>query len=75
MDKVVVSQDLWVIKMSLNNIQRSKQKVLNRPMFAKMKNGELKKILYAQDGTEVYRPREDVKKGWSKFFDFSFSGI
>ena len=66
----MVSQDSWVIKMGLNNIQKSKQKVLNRPMFAKMKNGELKKILYAQDGTEVYRPREDVKKGWSKFFDF-----
>jgi hypothetical protein len=41
---VVVSQDSWVIKMGLNNIQKSKQKVLNRPMFAKMKNGELKKF-------------------------------
>tara|TARA_R100000008_G_C3577269_1_gene166052 strand:- start:738 stop:1925 length:1188 start_codon:yes stop_codon:yes gene_type:complete len=56
--------------MGLNNIQKSNKKVLDRPMFAKMKNGELKKILYAQDGTEVYRPREDVKKSWSKFFDF-----
>ena len=56
--------------MGLNNIQKSNKKVLDRPMFAKMKNGELKKILYAQDGTEVYRPREDVKTGYSKFFDF-----
>ena len=48
--------------MGLNNIQKSKKKVLDRPMFAKMRNGELKKILYAQDGTEVYRPREDAKK-------------
>jgi hypothetical protein len=56
--------------MGLNNIQKSNKKVLDRPMFAKMKNGKLKKILYAQDGTEVYRPREDVKAGYSKFFDF-----
>ena len=56
--------------MGLNNIQKLNKKVLDRPMFAKMRNGELKKILYAQDGTEVYRPREDVKKGWGKFFDF-----
>ena len=56
--------------MGLNNIQKLNKKVLDRPMFAKMRNGELKKILYAQDGTEVYRPREDAKKGWSKFFDF-----
>jgi hypothetical protein len=56
--------------MGLNNIQKSKKKVLDRPMFAKMRNGELKKILYAQDGTEVYRPREDAKKSWGKFFDF-----
>ncbi len=34
--------------MGLNNIQKSKKKVLDRPMFAKMRNGELKKILYAQ---------------------------
>jgi len=41
---------LEVIKMGLNNIQKLNKKVLDRPMFAKMKNGELKKILYAQDG-------------------------
>ncbi len=27
--------------MGLNNIQKSKKKVLDRPMFAKMRNGEL----------------------------------
>ena len=53
MDKVVVSQDLWVIKMSLNNIQRSKQKVLNRPMFAKMKDGTIKPVQYLWYGAAL----------------------
>ena len=36
--------------MGLNNIQRSKQKVLNRPMFAKMKDGTIKPVQYAMTG-------------------------
>ena len=39
--------------MSLNNIQRSKQKVLNRPMFAKMKDGSVKPVQYAWGGLAV----------------------
>ena len=46
------------------------RKVLNRPMFARMKGGGLQKILYAKDGTDVYRPQEENKKTWGKFFDF-----
>ena len=49
----MVSQDLWVIKMSLNNIQRSKQKVLNRPMFAKMKDGTIKPVQYLWYGAAL----------------------
>ena len=36
--------------MGLNNIQRSKQKVLNRPMFVKMKDGKIKPVQYANVG-------------------------
>jgi len=39
--------------MSLKNIQRSKQKVLNRPMFAKMKDGTIKPVQYAQLGVFI----------------------
>ena len=46
----MVRLDSWVIKMGLNNIQRSKQKVLNRPMFAKMKDGTIKPVQYAMTG-------------------------
>ena len=46
----MVGLDSWVIKMGLNNIQRSKQKVLNRPMFAKMKDGTIKPVQYAMTG-------------------------
>jgi len=46
----VVGVDSWAIKMSLKNIQRSKQKVLNRPMFAKMKDGKIKPVQYANVG-------------------------
>jgi len=49
----VVGVDSWVIKMSLKNIQRSKQKVLNRPMFAKMKDGRIKPVQYAWGGLAV----------------------
>ena len=49
----MVSQDSWVIKMGLNNIQRSKQKVLNRPMFAKMKDGTIKPVQYANVGLAI----------------------
>ena len=47
-------------------------KVLHRPMFARTKTGGLKKILYAKAGVSVdkYRPREQVKSQWGKFFDF-----
>ena len=36
--------------MGLKNIQRSKQKILNRPMFAKMKDGTIKPVQYANVG-------------------------
>ena len=49
----MVSQDSWVIKMGLNNIHRSKQKVLNRPMFAKMKDGTIKPVQYANVGLAI----------------------
>ena len=39
--------------MGLNNIQRSKQKVLNRPMFAKMKDGTIKPVQYANVGLAI----------------------
>jgi len=39
--------------MGLNNIQGSKQKVLNRPMFAKMKDGTIKPVQYAQLGVFI----------------------
>ena len=40
--------------MSLKNIQRSKkQKVLNRPMFAKMRDGSVKPVQYAWGGLAV----------------------
>ena len=39
--------------MSLKNIQRSKQKVLDRPMFAKMKDGTIKPVQYAWTGLAV----------------------
>ena len=63
--------------MSLKNIQRSKQKVLNRPMFARMKTGGLKEILYAQSGRFVeetedggpYRPRQENLNWWGSAFD------
>jgi len=40
--------------MSLKNIQRSKQKVLNRPMFAKMKDGTIKPVQYHFVGAAIY---------------------
>jgi len=49
----VVGLDSWVIKMGLNNIQRSKQKVLNRPMFARMRDGSIKPVQYAWTGLAV----------------------
>jgi hypothetical protein len=39
--------------MGLNNIQRSKQKVLNRPMFARMRDGSIKPVQYAWTGLAV----------------------
>jgi len=39
--------------MGLNNIQRSKQKVLNRPMFARMRDGNIKPVQYAWTGLAV----------------------
>ena len=39
--------------MSLKNIQRSKQKVLNRPMFAKMKDGTIKPVQYHFVGAAI----------------------
>mgnify|MGYP003149974615 FL=1 len=39
--------------MGLNNIQRSKQKVLNRPMFAKMKDGTIKPVQYHWIGAAI----------------------
>ena len=39
--------------MSLKNIQRSKQKVLNRPMFAKMKDGTIKPVQYHWIGAAI----------------------
>jgi hypothetical protein len=82
LDKVAVGLDSWVIKMGLNNIQKLNRKVLDRPMFAKMRNGELKKILYAQSGRLVdslnveetkedgpYRPRQENIDWWASAFD------
>jgi len=50
------------------------KKILNRPMFAKMKDGGLQKILYAYTGTTVtktpYRPAELNKQQYGRFFDF-----
>ena len=68
----MVSQDSWVIKMGLNNIQRSKQKVLNRPMFAKMKDGTIKPVQYHWIGAAInvgskvapYVGRYGVKPLW-----------
>ena len=36
--------------MGLNNIHKSKQKILNRPMFAKIKDGTIKPVQYANVG-------------------------
>mgnify|MGYP003125238214 CR=1 FL=1 len=49
----MVGLDSWVIKMGLNNIQRSRQKVLNRPMFAKMKDGTIKPVQYHYAGAAI----------------------
>ena len=53
------------------------RKVLNRPMFARMKTGGLKEILYAQTGRFVeeteevgpYRPRQENLDWWGSAFD------
>lgn len=58
--------------MGLNNIQRSKQKVLNRPMFAKMKDGTIKPVQYHWIGAAInvgskvapYVGRYGVKPLW-----------